>query len=97
MSVKPALADLESALRAAGQAHHDYEGNFLNGEADKQWAGWYAGYCAWKARRFHLADFTRPHAGRGPIRGRLGFRGCEPHFAAALASRGGINLTPTSP
>lgn len=55
MSAKPAAADLENALRAAGQAHHDYEGNFLNGEADKQWAGWYAGYVLGR-----LGDFTSP-------------------------------------
>jgi hypothetical protein len=55
MSAKPAVTDLESALRAAGQAHHDYESNFLNGEADKHWAGWYAGYVLGR-----LGDFTSP-------------------------------------
>ncbi len=55
MSAKPAAEDLESALRAAGQAHHDYQHNFLNGEPDKHWAGWYAAYVLGR-----LGDFTSP-------------------------------------
>ncbi len=97
MSVKPALADLESALRAAGQAHHDYEGNFLNGEADKQWAGWYAGYVLGR-----LGDFTSPTSlarmvAEAPSADYWASAAASHIFAAALASRGGINLTPTSP
>ncbi len=55
MNAKPAGADLENALRAAGTAHHEYETNFLNGKRDEQWAGWYAAYVLGR-----LGDFTSP-------------------------------------
>ena len=55
MTAKPADADLVSALNDAGQAHHDYESNFLKGERDEQWAGWYAAYVLGR-----LGDFTSP-------------------------------------
>ena len=55
MNAKPAAADLENALQAAGQAHHEYETNFLEGERDEQWAGWYAAYVLGR-----LGDFTSP-------------------------------------
>ncbi len=40
----PDKSALESALRAAGSAHHDYEQVTLKGEHDKLWAGFYAAY-----------------------------------------------------
>ena len=57
MSAKPATADLESALRAAGEAHHDYESNYLKGERDEQWPGWYAAYVLGR-----VGDFATPTA-----------------------------------
>lgn len=36
--------DLRSALKAAGNAHHEYEINALGGVRDPHWAGWYAAY-----------------------------------------------------
>ena len=44
MSTEPSTEAIESALRAAGEAHHDYESNFLDGNRDEQWAGWYGAY-----------------------------------------------------
>ena len=46
---------VESALRAAGSAHHDFESNALKGEHDEHWAGWYAAYVLGR-----LGDFTTP-------------------------------------
>ncbi len=51
----PSKKDLMSALKAAGQAHHDYESNYLKGERDKHWAGWYASYTLGR-----LGDFMTP-------------------------------------
>ena len=36
--------DLESALSAAGSAHHEYEQNTLNGVRDEMWPGFYTAY-----------------------------------------------------
>ena len=51
----PSIAELEAALQAAGNAHHEYESNFLKGERDPHWAGWYASYVLGS-----LGDFTTP-------------------------------------
>ncbi len=51
----PSKDKIAAALRAAGAAHHDYESNFLNGQRDVQWAGWYAAYVLGR-----LGDFTKP-------------------------------------
>ena len=51
----PTPDQLESALAAAGPAHHDYEVNFLGGQRDEQWAGFYAAYVLGR-----LDDFTQP-------------------------------------
>lgn len=55
MSDSPTVADLRTALTAAGTAHHDYESRFLNGERDEQWPGWYAAYVLGR-----LGDFATP-------------------------------------
>ena len=36
--------DLAAALRAASEAHHEYEAGL--GHADEDWAGWYAGHAS---------------------------------------------------
>lgn len=36
--------DLVDALSAAGDAHHEYETNALNGVRDELWPGFYAAY-----------------------------------------------------
>ena len=51
----PSVSDLESALRAAGQAHHDYQSGHLGGVHDEQWAGWYAAYTLGR-----VGDFISP-------------------------------------
>ncbi len=48
-------AALIAALEAAGQAHHEYEQNILNGVHDDAWPGWYAAYVLGR-----LGDFTSP-------------------------------------
>ncbi len=35
---------LVNVLKEAGNAHHDYESQFLKGERDEYWAGWYAAF-----------------------------------------------------
>ena len=50
---KPAQDELETALRAAGSAHHDYEQTTLAGKRDVQWAGFYAAYTLGR-----VGDFT---------------------------------------
>lgn len=47
--------EIEQALRAAGNAHHEYEQTVLNGVHDEQWAGWYAAYVLGR-----LGDFATP-------------------------------------
>jgi hypothetical protein len=51
----PSKADLRGALSAAGSAHHEFEQNFLKGERDEYWAGWYAAYVLGR-----LGEFTTP-------------------------------------
>ena len=51
----PSRDTLEHALKAAGNAHHDYESQFLEGQRDEQWAGWYAAYVLGRA-----GDFVTP-------------------------------------
>lgn len=55
MSPGPPKEDLQAALLAAGAAHHEYETNFLAGERDEQWPGWYAAYVLGR-----LGDFAAP-------------------------------------
>jgi len=42
-------------LSAAGSAHHEFEQNFLKGNRDEYWAGWYAAYVLGR-----LGEFTTP-------------------------------------
>ncbi len=51
----PTQTELQSALEAAGGAHHDYESSFLEGVPDKAWSGFYAAYVLGR-----LGDFTTP-------------------------------------
>ena len=51
----PTEQQLRDALSAAGNAHHDYEANFLRGARDERWAGWYSAYVLGR-----LGDFTTP-------------------------------------
>lgn len=46
---------LEQALGRAGKAHHQYQADYLDGERDPSWAGWYAAYLLGQ-----LGDFTDP-------------------------------------
>ena len=55
MVTKPTEQQLSKTLSAAGNAHHDYESNFLKGVRDERWAGWYSGYVLGR-----LGDFTTP-------------------------------------
>ena len=48
-------ASLETALRDAGAAHHEYETNYLSGERDEMWPGWYAAFVLGR-----LGDFAPP-------------------------------------
>ena len=52
---QPSHANLVAALRAAAEAHHEYETNALGGVRDEQWAGWYAAYVLGR-----LGDFATP-------------------------------------
>jgi hypothetical protein len=40
----PSATELEAALVAAGEAHHEYEQVFLSGVHDEQWPGFYAAF-----------------------------------------------------
>jgi len=55
MPSKPTVDDLSNALKAASEAHHEFEVNALNGQRDEQWTGWYAAYVLGR-----LGDFVRP-------------------------------------
>jgi hypothetical protein len=55
LMANPSRADLREALSAAGSAHHEFEENFLKGERDDYWAGWYAAYVLGR-----LGEFTTP-------------------------------------
>ena len=55
MTSIPTEGQLRDALVSAGQAHHDYQENFLDGVHDEQWPGWYAAYVLGR-----LGDFTTP-------------------------------------
>jgi hypothetical protein len=52
---KPSRAELREALSAASSAHHEFEQNFLKGERDEYWAGWYAAFVIGR-----LGEFTTP-------------------------------------
>ena len=53
MSDLPSEDQLPAARASAGNAHHDYEKNFLSGKPDEHWAGWYAAHVLGR-----LGDFT---------------------------------------
>ena len=55
MPAIPSQDKILLALTAAGQAHHEYQENMLNGQHDAQWAGWYAAYVLGR-----LGDFASP-------------------------------------
>ena len=55
MGSVPTKQDLMESLSAAASAHHDFESNFLSGQRDEQWSGWYAAYVLGR-----LGDFTTP-------------------------------------
>ena len=55
MTSRPTEQQLKEALFAAGKAHHDYESNFLSGDSDEQWSGWYSAYVLGR-----VGDFTTP-------------------------------------
>jgi len=55
MISKPTELQLKETLIAAGNTHHDYQANFLNGVNDEYWAGWYAAYTLGR-----LGEFTTP-------------------------------------
>lgn len=44
LSKLPTIEDLADSLRKAGEAHHEYEQNYLKGNRDEQWPGFYAAY-----------------------------------------------------
>ena len=46
---------LVDALRAAGEAHHDYESRYLGGVRDDAWPGWYAAFVLGR-----IGDFVAP-------------------------------------
>ena len=52
---QPTQDEFAQALAAAGNAHHDYEQNFLGGERDEQWPGFYAAYALGR-----LGNFVAP-------------------------------------
>lgn len=35
---------LKDQIKEASEKHHDYETNYLEGQRDKNWAGWYAAF-----------------------------------------------------
>ena len=51
----PTEQQLIEALFAAGKAHHEYESNYLGGERDKHWPGWYSAFVFG-----YLGGFTTP-------------------------------------
>ncbi len=55
MTTAPNQEQLQEALGAAGQAHHQYESEYLGGVRDQHWAGWYAAYILGR-----LGDFMEP-------------------------------------
>ena len=55
MSTPPTQQQLRDAIVSAGNAHHDYETNLLDGVRDEHWAGWYAAFVLGR-----LGEFTTP-------------------------------------
>ena len=58
MSIKPTLPDkgtLSKLLTETWDVHSEFQENYLNGERDEMWAGWYAGYLLGR-----LGNFTTP-------------------------------------
>ena len=64
----PTIEELITTLKAAGEAHHEYESSYLKGEHDEAWAGWYAAFVIGRLGSFttpsHLTDLlaTTPSA-----------------------------------
>lgn len=60
MAEKHALPDkeiLSKLLTETWDVHGEFQENYLNGERDAMWAGWYAGYLLGR-----LGNFTTPTA-----------------------------------
>jgi hypothetical protein len=60
MSDQPSLPDketLSNLLTETWDVHSEFQENYLNGERDEMWAGWYAGYLLGR-----LGNFTTPTA-----------------------------------
>ena len=55
MSAIPSQEDLKGALKAAAQAHHEFQETVLKGVRHEQWAWWYSAYILGR-----LDDFTTP-------------------------------------
>ena len=51
----PTIEELKTTLKAAGEAHHEYESSYLKGVRDEAWAGWYAAFVIGR-----LGSFTTP-------------------------------------
>ena len=51
----PEKSHLERTLAEAWTTHSEYQRNFLKGERDEVWAGWYAGFILGR-----LGHFTTP-------------------------------------
>lgn len=51
----PSKKQLMETLRAAAEAHHEFQTNSLNGIHHEQWAIWYSAYILGR-----LDDFTTP-------------------------------------
>ena len=52
---EPNKEQLLAALKSAASSHHDYQTNYLSGEHDAQWPGWYAAYVLGR-----VGDFAAP-------------------------------------
>ena len=55
MPALPSRNELRLALKAAANAHHEFQENALNGVRHEKWAMWYAAYVLGR-----LGDFTTP-------------------------------------
>ena len=54
---RPNREQIQETLAAAGQAHHQYETEYLGGERDENWPAWYAAYVLGR-----LGDFMTPNS-----------------------------------
>lgn len=53
---KPDKDVLLAALNSAAAAHHDYQSNYLDGQHNAQWPGWYAAYVLGRVGDFAAAS-----------------------------------------